>query len=132
MRPDTGAPRRPFAAPWQAQVFALVTRLRDAGVLAAGTWSDALGARLARLPIDAEDDAVWRCWVAALEDCLVGAGIARPLQLTSLRQSWLIAAEKTPHGEPIRLGPTAYRMAGLAPASAASARATSETSAGPR
>ncbi len=112
--PATRADAPVFTAPWQAQVFALVTRLRDSDVLGAQAWSQALGARLAALPQDAGAEAVWRCWVEALEDCLVGAGIARPLQLMSLRQSWLIAAEKTPHGEPIRLGSVAYRLAGLA------------------
>ncbi len=126
----------PFTAPWQAQVFALVHRLRDGGVLGAQQWSQALGARLAMLATDADADAVWRCWVVALEDCLIEQGIAGALQLTSLRQSWLIAAEKTVHGEPIHLGRMAYRLAGLvppaAPPAAASARATSGTNAGPR
>jgi hypothetical protein len=122
----------PFTAPWQAQVYALVHRLRDRGVLGAQQWSQALGARLALLATDADPDAVWRCWVAALEDCLIEQGIAGSLQLTSLRQSWLIAAEKTAHGQPIQLGRMAYRLAGLVPPAAASARATSGTSAGPR
>lgn len=103
-----------FTAPWQAQVFALVDTLRNAGVLEAGEWSAALGARLATLPHDGPDaDAIWGCWVAALEDVLIGRGIAGALQLTSLRQSWAIAAEKTPHGDAIALGAVAYRLAGL-------------------
>ena len=107
-------PGMPFTAPWQAQVFALVESLRNAGVLDAGEWSQALGARLAALPEDCrEPDAIWGCWVAALEDRLIGRGIAGPLQLTSLRQSWAIAAEKTLHGDAISLGASAYRLAGL-------------------
>lgn len=129
-------PGTPFTAPWQAQVFALVDSLRHAGVLEAGEWSQALGARLATLAPDCRDpDALWGCWVAALEACLIGRGIAGALQLTSLRQSWAIAAEKTPHGAAVALGATAYRLAGLArPGSAVSAgsepSAGSEASAG--
>lgn len=122
-------PDMPFTAPWQAQVFALVDSLRNAGVLEAGEWSRALGARLAALPAGCRDaDAIWGCWVAALEDRLIGRGIAGPLQLTSLRQSWAIAAEKTPHGDAISLGASAYRLAGLSRSSVA----TSRTSVGPR
>ncbi len=108
-------PGTPFTAPWQAQVFALVDSLRNAGVLEAGEWSQVLGARLATLAPDCRDaDAVWGCWVAALEGCLIARGIAGALQLTSLRQSWALAAEKTPHGEAVELGTMAYRLAGLA------------------
>lgn len=130
-----------FTAPWQAQVFALVEALRNADVLGAAEWSEALGARLASLPEDSCDpDDIWTCWVAALEERLLSRGLAASLQLTSLRQSWAIAAEKTAHGEAITLGATAYRLAGLPapPARAAdqpaeaSARAVSATRAGPR
>lgn len=107
-------PGTPFTAPWQAQVFALVDSLRNAGVLEAGEWSQALGARLAALAPDCRDaDVIWGCWVAALEACLIARGIAGALQLTSLRQSWALAAEKTPHGEAVELGAMAYRLAGL-------------------
>ena len=126
-----------FTAPWQAQVFALVDSLRNHEVLGADEWSRALGEQLARLPPDSCDaEAIWGCWVAALETCLVRRGIAASLQLTSLRQSWAIAAEKTPHGDAIELGPAAYRLAGLTrpsgPDQVRSASATSRTSAGPR
>ena len=132
-------PGTPFTAPWQAQVFALVESLRNAGILEAGEWSQALGARLAVLSGDCRDpDAIWGCWVAALEDRLIGRGIAGPLQLTSLRQSWAIAAEKTPHGDAISLSASAYRLAGLdqaaitGPDQSRSSAATSRTSVGPR
>lgn len=107
-------PGAPFTSPWQAQVFALVDALRNTGVLEAGEWSQALGDKLAALPPDSCDaDAIWACWVSALEACLIRRGIAASLQLTSLRQSWAIAAEKTPHGDAIALGAAAYRLAGL-------------------
>lgn len=118
-------PGTPFTEPWQARVFALVGSLRDAGVLEAGEWSRALGGRLAGLAPDCRDpDAIWACWVAALEERLIGRGIAGPLQLTSLRQSWALAAEKTPHGQAVTLGAAAHRLAGLGQSASASAPAS--------
>ena len=131
-----------FDEPWQAQIFSLVDALKNAGVIDIGRWSQTLGAHLAALPETARADdadarqiesAVWTCWVCALEQLLLEQRIAAPLQLTSLRQSWAVAAEKTPHGEAIVLGALAYRWAGLpVPAApSASARAQSPTSVGP-
>ncbi len=167
----SASPRPAFDAPWQARIFGLVDALKDAGLIESAQWSAALGRRLAALPVeriplrdgsggtggggrgDGDDagrvgSAIWSCWVGALEDLLIERRIAAPLQLASLRQAWAVAAEKTPHGEPIVLGALAYRWAGLtapapatcvapvpppdgAPARAASARAHSPTSDGP-
>ncbi len=114
---DTSAPA--FTAPWQAQIFAMVERLKDARVIGPAEWSGALGARLAALPVHSStQDDVWRCWVAALEALLMERRIAAPLQLASLRQAWRVAAEKTPHGQPVALGALAYRWAGLTPSAA--------------
>lgn len=124
-----GRPSEAFGAPWQAQIFAMIEMLKNAGVLAPGEWSRALGRRLATLATDdCRDEAIWACWVGALEDLLLERRIAAPLQLAALRQAWIVAAEKTPHGAPIALGRLAYRWAGL---DRDSANAASPISPGP-
>ncbi|HQD84237.1 MAG TPA: nitrile hydratase accessory protein, partial [Quisquiliibacterium sp.] len=52
-------------------------------------------------------------WLSALEQLLLDKGLAQPLVMTSLRNAWRIAAEKTPHGQPVALGAAALRRAGL-------------------
>ena len=52
-------------------------------------------------------DTYYDHWLAALERLLLDKGIAQPLALTALRQAWRVAAETTPHGEPIVLGAAA-------------------------
>lgn len=54
----------------------------------------------------------YRHWLAALE-LLLRKGLAGPLALVSLRRSRQIAAERTPHGEPIRLPRNALARAGI-------------------
>ncbi|MEK9720896.1 MAG: nitrile hydratase accessory protein, partial [Quisquiliibacterium sp.] len=49
-------------------------------------------------------------WLAALERLLIDKGVVMPLKLTSLRQAWRAAAERTPHGQPIVLGAAARAL----------------------
>lgn len=110
-----------FAAPWQAQLFAMTVALHEAGRLDWGCWSARLGRELAAdggdpeaIPRDGRaDERYWRCWASALEGLLVDEGLAPPLVLASLRQAWRVCAEKTPHGEPLHLNRAALRMAGI-------------------
>ncbi len=92
----------PFAAPWEAQVFALVVALRDAGLFTWSEWAEALG----RVIHPGGDDAApadYGAWIAALEELLAARGIAPPDGLAARRDAWLRAAAATPHGQPIRL-----------------------------
>jgi nitrile hydratase accessory protein len=105
-----------FREPWQAQAFALTLALHQRGVFAWTEWA----AYLARAIRDAQaagdpdrGDTYYRHWLAALEALLLDKGIAQPLALTALRQAWRLAAEKTPHGQPIVLAPASLRRAGL-------------------
>ena len=97
--PGAAAPAEPgpFAAPWQAQAFALAVALQDRGLWTAAEWAEALGAALR------EDDDYYRAWLAALEGLVVEKGAASGDSLTSYAAAWVRAEERTPHGKPIEL-----------------------------
>lgn len=111
---DAGGPV--FAEPWQAQAFAITVALHERGVFEWSEWA----AQLSEAIRDAQHagdpdtgDTYYRHWLVALERMLLRKGLAEPLSLASLRQSWQVAAELTPHGEPIRLPRSALARAGL-------------------
>ncbi len=93
------APGEPvFAEAWQARAFALAAELNARGRLAWPEFTAVLGAELAR---DGGD--YWRAWLRALEGWLAAEGLAAPDEVTAVADRWRLAAEKTPHGSPIRL-----------------------------
>ncbi|GLS42965.1 nitrile hydratase accessory protein [Methylobacterium brachythecii] len=93
---------RPFAEPWEAQIFALVVALQDAGLFSPGEWADALGAAIR--PADApERPADYAQWLAALETILGTRRIADGALIDGRRDAFLRAAHATPHGQPILL-----------------------------
>lgn len=97
-----------FAEPWQAQVFAMTVALHERGHFTWTEWADRLAQaiREAQARGDPDDGSTYYAhWLAALERLLVDKGLAQPLALTALRQAWRVAAEATPHGQPVRLGP---------------------------
>lgn len=95
------APERGFAAPWQAEAFALTVALHGAGVFAWSEWAAALGARLAGGAADGSD--YYARWLEALEGLLAEKGVAAPEELAALAAAWRRAAQATHHGVPIRL-----------------------------
>ena len=96
-------PDRPvFAQPWQAQVFAMVVALNEAGRLDGADWTAALAAR--RAGSSASDGAdYYDSWLAALEDVVTAAGFTSTAELQACRERWRQAADRTPHGHPIEL-----------------------------
>lgn len=99
-----------FSQPWQAQAFALVLALHERGVFQWTEWAERLSAEIRRAQAEGDPDlgdTYYEHWLAALERLLLDKGIAQPLALTALRQAWRVAAETTPHGEPIVLGAAA-------------------------
>lgn len=101
-------PEQPFAAPWQAQAFALAVALNEAGWLDWGEWSRAFGgARAGQGDYFAD-------WLATLEGILAARGIAPPQEVAALSAAWARAAAGTPHGRPVTLDndPEAPRRSG--------------------
>ena len=113
-----GAEGPVFAEPWQAQVFAITLALHARGVFDWPEWTAALSSaiRAAQSRGDPDTgDTYYQHWLAALEQLLLDKGLVQPLVLTALRQSWRVAAEATPHGQPIVLGAAARaRVRGFA------------------
>jgi nitrile hydratase accessory protein len=95
-------PDAPFATPWEARVFAMVVALQDAGVFTWGEWSRALGAAI-RPANGPEASADYSHWLATLEGILSERGITTAGLVDALRDSFIRAAEATPHGQPIQL-----------------------------
>jgi nitrile hydratase accessory protein len=99
-----------FAQPWQAQAFALTVALHQRGLFSWPEWAEYLSRQIRQAQADGDPDlgdTYYEHWLGALERLLVDKGIVMPLKLTSLRQAWRIAAERTPHGQPIVLGAAA-------------------------
>ncbi len=120
-----------FAQPWQAQAFAMTLALHERGVFSWTEWASYLSRAIgdAQKAGDPDHgDTYYQHWLAALEALVRDKGLASPLVLTSLRHAWAIAAEKTPHGQPVVLAAATRQR--LVPG-ARQARAQSPTSDGP-
>ena len=98
------APDAPlFAAPWQAEAFALVVALHERGVFSWGEWAQALSAEVKRPDAASDGSDYYARWLAALEALLAAKGIAAPADVDRVAASWERAAHATPHGQPIVL-----------------------------
>ncbi len=96
-----------FAAPWQAQVFAMAVRLHEGGHFTWNEWAERLGAEIksAREAGDPDlGDTYYDHWLRALEGLVAGKGLVGAADLSARRDAWDRAARATPHGEPIVLG----------------------------
>lgn len=96
------SPKGPFSAPWEAQVFALVVSLQEAGLFTWGEWAEALGRTIRPEGAD-ERAANYESWLATLERLLAARGVADGSSLEARTAAWLRAAHATPHGKPILL-----------------------------
>jgi nitrile hydratase accessory protein len=93
-----------FAAPWQAQAFALGVKLNEAGVFTWSEWAATLGSELAAAGPDDTVDAYYEHWLTALEKLVEQKGALGHDERLARRDAWDRAARATPHGEPIVLG----------------------------
>jgi nitrile hydratase accessory protein len=95
-----------FAAPWEAQAFALTIALHERGVFSWPEWAQALAGAIrdAQAAGDPDDGSTYyQHWLGALERLVAEKGMARREALLERQGAWARAAEATPHGEPILL-----------------------------
>lgn len=90
-----------FAAPWQAQVFAMTVTLHERGLFSWPEWAQLLGAHVARGAADGSD--YYERWADALQQMIVARQVASDDDIARTTQAWHDAAARTPHGQPIEL-----------------------------
>ncbi len=96
-----------FAAPWQAQAFAMTLALHARGLFTWKEWAAALATEIKRAQGAGDPDdgsTYYRHWLAALERLVADKGVTTPADLDDRRAAWDRAAHATPHGQPILLG----------------------------
>lgn len=92
-----------FAAPWQAQAFALAVRLHEQGAFTWTEWTETFARELAASAPDDEPSAYYCAWLAALERLAVNRGLASAEALADRKAAWADAYRRTPHGKPVTL-----------------------------
>jgi nitrile hydratase accessory protein len=101
-----------FAAPWQAQAFAMALTLYDKGLFTWPEWAAALSSEITRAQAAGDPDTgetYYLHWLAALETMVAAKKIATPDVLARYHRAWDAAADRTPHGAPIELQPEDFR-----------------------
>jgi nitrile hydratase accessory protein len=114
--PLTGLPRDAdgpvFREPWEAHAFALALALHERGLFTWTEWAAALAdeIRSAQQAGDADrGDTYYRHWLATLERLVAAKGASTSGELERYQRAWDRAAARTPHGQPIALGPNDLR-----------------------
>jgi nitrile hydratase accessory protein len=97
---------KPFAAPWEAQAFAMALMLHERGLFTWSEWAETLSGEIRRAQTLGDPDTgrtYYRHWLNALEKLVVAKGVTSAGMLGVLREQWDVAARETPHGEPVTL-----------------------------
>jgi nitrile hydratase accessory protein len=95
-----------FAAPWEAQAFAMAVALHERGLFSWSEWAAALAAEIKRAQAAGDADTgetYYRHWLTTLEALIASKGVATEATLHRYRDAWDHAADRTPHGQPIEL-----------------------------
>ncbi len=95
-----------FREPWEAHAFAMALTLHERGVFTWPEWAEALGAEIKRAQAAGDPDTgetYYRHWLATLERLVATKGVATLETLDRYRNAWDHAADRTPHGKPIKL-----------------------------
>lgn len=90
-----------FAAPWQAQVFAMTVTLHERGAFTWAEWARTLAQHVSGGRPDGSD--YFERWADALAELLRSRGIATEEDIERGTRAWHEAAARTPHGMPIEL-----------------------------
>lgn len=105
-----------FAAPWQAQAFAMAVALHERGVFTWAEWAERLSREIKRAQAAGDPDTgetYYLHWLSALESLAVDKGVASLNDLSERKAAWDRAARATPHGRPIVLGADMRQVATL-------------------
>ena len=98
----TERPDQPvFAAPWEAEAFALAVLLNEKGLFAWDEWTKILAQEIRRPSAKARTH--YQHWVVALERLASEKQLTNLAELTARRDAWDRATRATPHGQPILL-----------------------------
>ena len=95
-----------FAAPWEAQAFAMALALHERGAFTWKEWAATLAEAIAAGSRGGDFDdgrGYYGYWLTALERIVDRKGIVAEPLLESRRHEWQEAARNTPHGSPIEL-----------------------------
>lgn len=95
-----------FAAPWQAQVFALAVKLSEQGHFSWKEWAATLADEIKHHASAGETDngsMYYQHWLAALERLVTAKGLSDPRSLRTRKDAWADAYRHTPHGKPVTL-----------------------------
>ncbi len=95
-----------FAAPWEAQAFAMTLRLYEQGHFAWTEWAARLAAEIRHARERGDPDVgttYYEHWLAALEKLVADKGFLGADELARRKADWESAARETPHGQPIEL-----------------------------
>ncbi len=95
-----------FAAPWQAQAFALAVQLSEQDHFTWKEWAAALADELKAAADRGEPDDgsnYYHHWVAALERLVTGKGLTDAPALLDRKEAWADAYRHTPHGQSVVL-----------------------------
>lgn len=95
-----------FAAPWQAQAFAMAVELCGQGHFTWKEWAAALAAELKAAADRGEPDngsLYYEHWLVALERLVTRKGLMDQEALIARKKAWAEAYRHTPHGKPVVL-----------------------------
>ncbi|MFV0524948.1 MAG: nitrile hydratase accessory protein [Acidimicrobiales bacterium] len=95
-----------FAAPWEAQAFAMAVRLHEQGLFTWSEWATALAGEISNARDAGHPDTgatFYHHWLTALERIVADTGAASLDEQRRARDAWARAAARTPHGQPIEL-----------------------------
>jgi nitrile hydratase accessory protein len=98
-----------FREPWEAQAFAMVVQLHQAGHFTWPEWAAALAAQIRDAQAAGDPDlgnTYYLHWLAAFEHLVAAKGLVTADELAGRKHAWAEAASATPHGQPIELART--------------------------
>jgi nitrile hydratase accessory protein len=92
-----------FAAPWEAQAFAMAVELNQRGLFQWQEFADLLSEELLAAGATQDGEDYYRHWLRALERLTAAKGFITEPERAERQAAWDAAAKATPHGEPIEL-----------------------------